>query len=285
MKRYKGEIAMKRFIFALKVIGLAGLLICGLQPERAEAWKKSWWRVGGITLQLGGGLDTAFTIRDLSNTLLVQGDTLGNVLTFSQVGMRGWLNINNKSFPGWITGDGRSGIIMGCKDDNWGFFLGENRDTTLAASNWGIWLDNINRTVLSIRYDGKILYGIRSAGATGWQEVYTIVDSSHVFTGGVHATGGVKVDQNVSVQKLYVAKDTTLEVLVMTRTCADDTCKEFTGSDSLTAGYFPVPFATRGAITISPYPAGQAGGKLIIRRPLADTAKYDRVWVLKISQR
>lgn len=84
---------------------------------------------------------------------------------------------------------------------------------------------------------------------------------------------------------LAVAKDTTLEVLTMTRTCTDDTCAYMTGADSLTAAYIVSPFATRGAITIPPYVAGQAGGLLLIRRPAADTASYDRVTVTKVLQR
>ena len=87
---------------------------------------------------------------------------------------------------------------------------------------------------------------------------------------------------------LCVAKDTCLEIALFTRTCTRDTLAFMTGADSLTSAYIVSPFATRGAITIPPYIAGITEGeplRLIIARPAADTASYDRYSVTKIKQR
>lgn len=84
---------------------------------------------------------------------------------------------------------------------------------------------------------------------------------------------------------IAVAKDTTLEIALFTRTCTRDTLTYMTGADSLTAAYIVSPFGTRGAITCPPYVAGVVDGKLVIDRPAADTASYDRYSVTRIIQR
>jgi hypothetical protein len=94
----------------------------------------------------------------------------------------------------------------------------------------------------------------------------------------------IRID-SVKGNHLFAAKDTCLEVALFTRTCVRDTLAFMTGADSLTASYIVSPFATRGAPSIMPYIAGVVGGKLVVDRPEADTADYDRYSVTKIKQR
>jgi len=98
-------------------------------------------------------------------------------------------------------------------------------------------------------------------------------------------TGVIAVRSTGKIGIVQVAKDTTLEVALFTRTCTRDTLAFMTGADSLTAAYIVNAFATRGAITVTPYIAGIVGGKLVVDRPAADTASYDRYSVTKFLQR
>jgi hypothetical protein len=98
--------------------------------------------------------------------------------------------------------------------------------------------------------------------------------------------GNKVVTDTIKANILTCAKDTSLEVALFTRTCTRDTLTFMTGADSLVAAYIVSPFYTRGAPTArNPYIAGVVGGKLIVDRPAADTATFDRYAVTKIKQR
>lgn len=107
--------------------------------------------------------------------------------------------------------------------------------------------------------------------------------ASPIFTG--RDSGVVAIRDTIRVNHLAIAKDTCLEVALFERTCTRDTLAFMTGADSLTCAFIVSPFGTRGAITVMPYIAGVVGGKLVVDRPAADTASYDRYSVTKIKQR
>jgi hypothetical protein len=115
-----------------------------------------------------------------------------------------------------------------------------------------------------------------------------IVDS---LPGGTWRLRGKSVGSTITSDTMKpgiiaMAKDTSLEVLTFTRTCATDTCAFMTGADTLTAAYIVCPLPTRGTpVGFMPFISGTAGGKLTVLRPIADTAKYDRVSITKIKQR
>jgi hypothetical protein len=84
-----------------------------------------------------------------------------------------------------------------------------------------------------------------------------------------------------------MAKDTSIEIASFGRTAIADTAAYITGVDSLTCAYLIAPFATRAAITGMPSVSGTAATSnlLIIRRPAADTAAYDRYSIVRLPQR
>jgi hypothetical protein len=128
-----------------------------------------------------------------------------------------------------------------------------------------------------------IAFGTNAALATpdstkGWR-----ADSGAIWN---KYAGGKMIADSGRFGTVLTAKDTCLEVALFTRTCTRDTLAFMTGADSLTASYIVSAFATRGAITTYlPYIGGIVGGKLVIDRNIADTAKFDRYSVVRILQR
>lgn len=106
-------------------------------------------------------------------------------------------------------------------------------------------------------------------------------------TGCSLAAGGVAKADTLKAKVVAMAKDTSVEIASFGRTAIADTAAVITGVDSLIAAYILTPFATRAAITIPPSVSGVAAttNLLIIRRPAADTAAYDRYSIVKIRQR
>lgn len=124
-----------------------------------------------------------------------------------------------------------------------------------------------------------IVYSDSASGAARTRDSLVYNGASFAFTRPVQADSG-------RFNTVLCAKDTSLEVALFTRTCTRDTLAFMTGSDSLVAAYIVSPFYTRGTPTArNPYIAGVVGGKLIVDRPAADTATFDRYAVTRIQQR
>jgi hypothetical protein len=115
-----------------------------------------------------------------------------------------------------------------------------------------------------------------------FQDGHTVEDSG----GALKFDAPVRSDTG-QFMVLAVGKDTTCEIASFGRTAVADTASNMVGSDSLTCAYIITPFATRAAITIPPSVSGIAATSnlLIIRRPAADTAAYDRYSIVKVRQR
>ncbi len=147
----------------------------------------------------------------------------------------------------------------------------------------GLWIYDENTAGLATTNAIKIgTAGARFKYDLALQDGQTITDT----TGGTQFNKPIKVD-TIKVKVVSVAKDTSCEIASFNRTAIADTATNMVGSDSLTCAYIITPFATRAAITIPPSVSGVAASTnlLIIRRPAADTAAYDRYSIVKIRQR
>jgi hypothetical protein len=193
--------------------------------------------------------DTALTLRDAGGTLVAWFDTSGNSYQMNLQTFRVLGSTTNRYVQGI---DGGGTLIVGATANDFGFRI-------LTAS----------RSFHFGDYNGNILFTIASSGACSTK------------------TGGSLKTDTLSAKVLAVGKDTTCEIASFGRTAIADTASNMVGSDSLTCAYIITPFATRAAITIPPSVSGIAATSnlLIIRRPAADTAAYDRYSIVKVRQR
>ena len=296
---------MKRLFLILTVMAIA---------SSAMAWGNGWQSYGTSDNPLINAYYTSLYAGTILPLVPGTGSigAIGNVFDFANVDS---LRLADSLFA-WKTADGNRNVRLDSlffgRTNNYYFWLNSTElilqgvsvfkapgfSTTGAmkqTGTGGTWADF---AAGKLKLSG---YSANGAGVTTGDTILTIskrggaatlwaIDSLgnvNMVTGNLtlDAPGSTITADTAKFMTLATAKDTCLEVALFTRTCTRDTLAFMTGADSLTAAYIVTPFATRGAPSIMPYIAGIVGGKLVVDRPIADTAKYDRYSVTKIKQR